>query len=458
MTIQTRTHRFSRVASWIGVLLVISGMGWGYYKYREVKHLQDDKSSNKIESKPAATRMIPQVLELSETMFKAMHLKTATAVVPRFSKVLHLRGSLAIDPNRLSHVHARFPGQIVELATVAGLKSQPYGSSTESARLLQNFDAVTEGMRLAVIQSKDLGEKKSQLADSLTKLRLEQKTLDKLEELFLKGGCSERQVREQEGKRDQAQIAVSTAENTLLAFQATEVEISQVKESVDKIHRGQEADKSYAKDWSRVVVNAPISGDIVEKSVIVGDIVDANDDLFKIADLSVLAVYLHPYEEDLQTIEQLPKPLQVWIKVPAYPELGELQCDVDRSSPMIDPNEHMALLIGKVKNSDHKLKANQFVTAEVGTPVEKGIVEIPANSVIDLGNEAIVYVQPDLTKPVFQRRRVDIVRRYFDVVYIRSELTSELEALNLQPVRAGESVVKGWILELEDYSQQQQQQ
>jgi cobalt-zinc-cadmium efflux system membrane fusion protein len=452
---QTRTQKFSWLIVCIIATVLVISLGWGLYQSRKSAKEQDRKPVALTSIKAPRDRNVPQVLELSDAMIQAMHLKTVQAVVPGFSKVLHFRGSLAIDPNRLSHVHARFPGQIIELATISGLRSQQLDPSVTTARLLQNFDIVTEGMKLAILQSKDLGEKKSQLADALIRLRVEEKTLNNLRLIYEKGNFPEKAVREQEAKFEQAKIAVFTAENTLRAFQVTDADIDGVKESAEKYHRGQETDTTYVKEWSRVVVTAPISGDIVEKSVIIGDIVDANADLFKIADLSVLAVYLHPYEEDLQALEQLPKPLQVLIKVPAYPELGELSCDVDRSSPMIDPNEHMALLIGKVKNPDRKLKANQFVTADVGAPMEKGVVEIPSNSVIDLGYEAIVFVQPDASKSIFQRRRVVIVRRYFDVVYVRSELTAEQEKQGLQPIQAGESVVKGWILELEDYMQQQ---
>ena len=455
MTVQMRMQK----VGWYGLALIsmifLGILGWHSFQSHSTEKEHSTKPIFTNSKQNEISHQAPQVLELTGNMIKVMQLKTVAAVVPVFSKSLHFRGSLAIDPNRLSHVHSRFPGQIIELATVTGLRSQQLETGLPQGRMLQNFDFVNEGMKLAILQSKDLGEKKSQLADALSKLRVEEKTLKNYRSMFEKGIFPERQVREQEAKFEQAKIAVFTAENTLRAFQVTELEIDGVKESAEKYHRGLETDISYVKEWSQVVVTAPITGDIVEKSVIIGDIVDANADLFKIADLSVLAVYLHAYEEDLQILEQLPKPLQVLIKVPAYPELGELQCDVDRSSPMIDPNEHMALLIGRVRNPERKLKANQFVTADVGAPAEKGVVEIPANSVIDLGYEAIAYVQPDVTKPIFHRRRIVIVQRFFDVVYVRSELTPDQENQGMKPILPGESVVKGWILELEDYLQQQ---
>jgi cobalt-zinc-cadmium efflux system membrane fusion protein len=449
--VQNRLRRLG--GAMIAIALVV-GMGWAFLEYRRSGRRDDEQPVPITKIATDHSRKEPEFLELSQSMVQAMRLTTAVAAVPRFSKVLHLRGSLAIDPNRLSHVHARFPGQIVELATIKGFQSQQSDQSLRSARLLQNFDSVGHGTPLAVIWSKDLGEKKSQLADSLAKLRTDKKTLENYRELTKSSSISDRQFREQQTKVEQGEIAAFTAEATLRAYQVSEEDIKQVKTAAEMIHRSEATDKSYATDWPRVIVTAPIGGVIVDKLVNVGDIVDANAELFKIADLSTLAVYLHSYEEDLAGLEDLPKPLQVSIKVPAHPELGTLEGTVDRFSPMIDPNEHMALLIGTVKNPRGALLANQFITADVGIPVEPGIVEIPANAVIDIGNEAIAYVQPDVSKPVYHRRRVSVVQRYFDVVYVRSEIKDDKK--NLNEIQVGDAVIAGGLLELEDYLQQQE--
>jgi len=446
--------RLSKVILLAVASILVVGLSWAFLQYRRTGK-GPDETPQKLTSKDVdPNRVLADFHELTASTVQAMNLKTSVAKVPRFSKVLHLRGSLAIDSNRLSHVHARFPGTIFELASVEGLKSLQPKSVSSNARPLQNFDEVKQGIPLAVIWSKDLGEKKSALASALAQLRLDIQTLERFKALTATGAISDREYREQQAKVEQGQIAAFTAERTLNAYLVTDAEIQQVKDSADKIHRNLDADKSYAADWPRVVVYAPISGVIVEKNTTVGEVVDANADLFKIADLSVLTVWLHPYEEDLAVLEQLPKPLKVTITIPGNEEIGELECEIDRFSPMIDPNEHMALLIGSVKNPERKLLANQFVRADVGIPVEKGLVEIPSNAMIDVGNDCIVYVHPDTSNPNFHRRRVSVVQRYFDVVYVRSELTDEQKQKGLQEIHANDAVVSGGLLELEDYLQQ----
>ena len=442
------------------IVLIVVGAASAIYFFRANRITDHSKPTANTSSNNR--RAEATVLELSEETAKSMGLKTTTVTIPQFSRKLRLRGSLAIDPNRMSHVHARFPGQVVELATVKGMQSMQSLPIIPPARALQNFDEVKQGAPMAIIWSKDQGEKKSELWESLIKLHTNKITLNKLKTLSKDGGIANRELREKNLEVEQGEIAVFTAEATLRAYQVSEEEIEQIKTTAKKMRiqdsgekESQVLDKAYSADWPRVIVTAPISGVIVDKGVSSNEIVDANASLFKIADLTVLTVWLHLYEEDLPALEELAKPLKAQLKVPAHPEIGELEAEMDRFSPMIDPNEHMALLIGTVKNPDRKLLANQFVTAEIGLPAEPGVVQIPTKAVIDFGAEAIVFVQRPGSKPTFDRRRVKIVHRYFDFVQIRSTLTDEQKSQGLNEVHEGESVIVGGILELDDYLQQQ---
>jgi cobalt-zinc-cadmium efflux system membrane fusion protein len=451
MPAQMRT--LGKAAVLVIATAAVIGLSWAFLHFRRSEKGHGEKPKPIVATLVDPNRVLQEKLDLPAETIKAFRLKTSLAKTPKFSRVLHLRGSLAIDSNRLSHVHARFPGTIIELATVKGLKSQMDDASSP-ARTLQNFDEVEKGTPLAVIWSKDLGEKKSLLASSIAQLRLDKQTLERFKALTATGSISDRELREQKSKVEQGEITVFTAEATLRAYQLTDVEIKEVRDSADKIHLNQETDKSYTSDWPRVVVKAPIGGVIVDKAVTVGEIVDANDELFKVADLNTLTVWLHPYEEDLAVLEELPKPLKVTITIPGNESIGEIECEIDRFSPMIDPNEHMALLIGTVKNPGRKLLVNQFIKADVGIPAEGGVVEIPVDALIDVANDAIVFVRPEGSDSSFHRRKVSVVQRYFDVVYVRSELTDEQKKNGLQPIHIDDAVVAGGLLELEDYLQQ----
>lgn len=82
---------------------------------------------------------------------------------------VELPGTLSFDADRLSHVHSRFAGEVVEIGAVQG-----------GSRPLDFGASVHKGQLLAVVWSHELGEKKSELVDALSQLGLDQENLNRL--------------------------------------------------------------------------------------------------------------------------------------------------------------------------------------------------------------------------------------------------------------------------------------
>lgn len=397
----------------------------------------------------------PDLLEMKGKGPNEIGLKTAEVTKPSHSRTLRLRGSLAINPNKLVHVHARFQGQIMELAKVVDPPSALTKWISPEPRPLAALDPVAKDQRIAVLWSKDLGEKKSELVDALARLRIDRQNLTRLDELAKEGAVPERSVREARRLVEVGEIAVFRAERTLRSWGLSDTEITQVEKEADLIHNKEKMDKSKDKDWARVDIVAPIDGVVVEKNVAVGDIVDTNSDLFKIADLSELSMWLHAFEEDLTALQRIPLPLAVRVGLPSNPELGELSGRIERVGQIIDPNEHMALLMGSLPNPQGNLRAGQFVSAAIDLPPEPDVVTIPTRAMTDAGNESVVYVQEDPKVPRYRRRRVYVVRRLSDVVQVRSELSEADQNRGFRELHIGDRVVYGGVLELEQYLQEQ---
>jgi cobalt-zinc-cadmium efflux system membrane fusion protein len=160
----------------------------------------------------------PFTVELSPEAVQSLKIQTDLARLASKPRPLPpLSGSLALDINTLARVNSRFPGEIVEIGTVA-----PGG---KGARKLEVGDHVEPGQLLAVVFCKDLGEKKSELVDTISRLRLSQETLKRFDELYKKGGTSEARVRELEQAVESNLIAVARAERTLSSWMLTEEEI-----------------------------------------------------------------------------------------------------------------------------------------------------------------------------------------------------------------------------------------
>ena len=65
-------------------------------------------------------------------------------------------------------------------------------------------------------------------------------------------------------------------------------------------------------------------------------------------------------------------------------------------------------------------------------PPMEGIVEIPLSALAEDGRLSFVFVQTDPDKFEYKMRRVQVVRRFEETAYVRSELTAEDRKLNAE--------------------------
>jgi cobalt-zinc-cadmium efflux system membrane fusion protein len=347
----------------------------------------------------------------------------------------------------LVRIHPRFAGEIVALGTVGGGETNtPAGESPTAGRPLRLGDRVQKDQLLAVVWSKDLGEKKSELVDTLSRLKLDREVLTKLQELYQKGATAERNVREAERNVESDLIAVARVERTLRSWRLSDAEIAAIRTEAEQLPRATPVPRAEYERWARVEVRAPQEGVILEMNVTFGDLVDTTADLFKIADLRRLTVWAHIYEEDLAVLLQLPRPVVWKVTLPAQP--GVVYPGVlDRVGDLIDPNQHTALVTGQVDNADSKLRVGQYVNVTVEVPTSPDEVEVPATALVEDGVESVVFVQPDPDKPHFVKRRVAVLRRGADVVTLRS---GKNLPENCAPVQPGERIVVGGAVLLKD--------
>ncbi len=348
---------------------------------------------------------------------RRMGLSTAQAAAPsRPIKLPPFPGCLALDSNRLARVRSRFPGEVVSVGTRPGPDEL-----ASLARPLRFGDRVRQGDLLAVVWSKDLGEKKSELVDALCKLRADEVFLSRARELYEGGAGPERSVLEAERNAQASRVAVERAERTLRSWRLTEEEIAAVRAEADRVaSAGGKLRPAEANQWARAEVRAPRDGVVLEKNVSVGDIVDTSSDLFKVGDVSELTIWAHVYEEDLPLLQALPRPLRWTVSLPSRPGTS-FSGTLDQIGEVIDPNQHTALVSGRVKNPDGVLKVGQFVTVHVELPPPSGEVEVPADAVVEDGRESVVFIQPSLNESRYVCQPVRVLRRFRDVIYVRAE-------------------------------------
>lgn len=395
-------------------------------------------------------RLVPGTtdsLELSADAIHSLDIHTYEVKVARSHEHLRFAGSLFLDPNRLARVHSRFPGEVVSIGPVkpgADPATDPAGG-----RPLRLGDHVEQGQVLAVIWSKDVGEKKSDLVNAISQYALDRAQLDRLKALEA-GVVTPKMISEAERQLEADTIAMERHERTLRSWRLTEEEIAGVRAEAERIHRGdRDVNVDLEKTWAEVDVRAPFAGVVLEKNVTTGDIVDTSLDLFKVADLARLDVMANVYEEDLPALESLGPNERKWtIHLTAQPMAPGIPGTFDLISNIIDPNQHTAPLKGWLDNSDGRLRVGQFITATVDLPSSTDEVAVPESAVLDEGPGSIVFVSPDASCHRVTRRTVAVTRRGQDFVFVRTHPTAAEQHAGSQALLPGEWVVTSGTVEL----------
>jgi cobalt-zinc-cadmium efflux system membrane fusion protein len=408
----------------------------------------------------------PYTLRLSPGVIKGLKI-TTEEVKPAGNLLLPPQiGTLGYDTDRLYYVRARFQGEVTELAKVKDYQ----GAAAPTAqrwreRTIGPGDRVKKGQLIAVLWSKELGDRKVALVNALLDLYVDQKTLKRQEALVRKGSFPEAKYLDTKAKVEKDLAAVNAAESSLGISRLAPKEIEEIREEARAIQKRleDEADKpetpeqrlkrieEEVKKWARVEIAAPQSGVIVEKNTNVGDMADPSKDtpLFRIADLNKLLINANFNEEYLPILQPLmhkgtPGQVRWKIRVDAEPDIPPLDLPVLRIAPSLDPNHHAALVIGRLDNPvkdksqhDKYLLVGQFVTATMEVPPGPDLVDIPTNALNEVDGESLVFVQPDPKRPEFVLRRVVVVRRTKEVTQVRSKLTPEDLKASAEEVQKG---------------------
>jgi cobalt-zinc-cadmium efflux system membrane fusion protein len=448
-------------------------------------HKEEGKGPSAKDNKPAAELVrdekgqpiSPPTLRLTQRVAHSLGIKDQTivpAITPKNLRVLPPQtGSLNYDNDRLFAVQSRFAGEVSEIMEAPPNQrgSRPlypntqYPKSTEvlaptDPRLFTVGDRVKKGDLLAIVWSKDLGDKKAALIDSIIDLRRDTAKMQDLEKLYFEGAGSKAAWLEAVRTVQKDLSARNAAERTLRIWKLNDKEIDAIKKEAETIQEDKR-DPKKEMNWARVEVRAPNDGVIVEKNTHVGGWVDPSNystPMFRIADLSKLQVRLDPVEEYLPFFQNFlgsptTTPLKWEIHLQADSKAKPLNGSLLRINPSLDPNQRTPLIIGQVDNPEGKLLIGQFVTATIQVPLEDGLVEIPTTALNEEKGQSVVFVQADPTKLEFTMRPVSVAHRFKDVVYVRSKLKEQpgpvaAGALSVQRLLPGERVITESIIGL----------
>src|SRR5262245_63725977 len=250
-----------------------------------------------------------------------------------------IRATAVIKPNenRLAHVSPPIPGRAIAVQAVLG-------------------DRVEPGQVLALLDSLELGEKKSAFLQARTNLEVARRNYEREAGLFKQRISSEKDYLESKGEFERSEAAYRAAREALRLVGIADADI-------ERITWG-----GTGSALSQFPIRSPFRGTVIEQHVVVGELVRPEEKVYAIADLETLWILLDIYEKDLA---QVAIGKDVEVRVDAYPD-ARFHGKIAYLSDVLDESTRTARARVEVDNADGRLRPGMFATAIITLPGSSG--------------------------------------------------------------------------------------
>ena len=139
---------------------------------------------------------------------------------------------------------------------------------------------------------------------------------------------------------------------------------------------------------SLVTIYSQVSGTVVKKSVDPQHYTATGDDMFDVADLSSVWIYLDVYERDIRFVV----PGQsVQVTIDAYPN-EKFSGRVVFIDPVVNPETRTIRVRTEFANQHLKLKPNMYAKATIVVPKASAMV-VPSTAILSTGKRTVVWVE-----------------------------------------------------------------
>ncbi len=307
----------------------------------------------------------PQLFNIPEDQMS--HVQVVTIEPTTIKRTLRLTGAVAYNAFNTTPVITQVGGPVSRILAVPG-------------------EHVKAGQPMLDVSSPDY----SQLLDAYLKAadsyRLTEKNYSRAKDLYQHHAIAERDLEQAESDRNQALADLNAADQGM--------KILGIKDP---------AGLAKSPSSAQIPVLAPIAGEVVERLVSPGQVVQAGQtQAFTISDLHTVWVLANIYQADLAYVHN---GNDVVVQTDAYP--GSFHGRISYVSPALDPNTRTLQARIIVDNPGEKLKRDMYCTVTVAAGSLSNVVAVPNASVLrDDNNQPFVYVASGANQ--FGRRDVEL--------------------------------------------------
>jgi len=295
------------------------------------------------------------------------HVQVITAEPTTLTRTLRLTGTVAYNAFKTTPVITQVGGPVSRILVVPG-------------------QHVKAGQPMLDVSSPDYSQLLSSYLKATDSYRLADKSYSRAQDLYQHHAIAERDLEQAESDRNQARADLNAAEQGM--------KILGIKNP---------ADLAKTPSSAQIPVLAPIGGEVVERLVAPGQVVQAGQtQAFTISDLSTVWVLANIYQADLASVRSGD---DVVVQTDAYP--GSFHGRISYVSPALDPNTRTLQARIIVDNPGERLKKDMYCTVTVSAGTLSNVIAVPDASILhDDNNQPFVYVATGENQ--FGRRDVEV--------------------------------------------------
>lgn len=270
-------------------------------------------------------------------------------------RLLRLSGAVAFNAFETTPVFAAIGGPVREILVAPG-------------------QFVHAGQPLLTVTSPDYSAARSSYIKALDAYALSDKLYTRAKDLFAHGAIAEADLQQAESVHTQAHADVESSADALRALGLKDPD-AVVKNTLPTT--------------SEIPIVAPVSGEIVERLVGPGQLLQAGaTQCFTISNTNTVWVLVNVYQSDLPFVHVGDT---VEINTETYPDA--FHGKISYVAPALDPTTRTLQARIVTENPQKKLKKDMYVTAQVNAGAIRDAITVPDTSVLrDSENEPFVYV------------------------------------------------------------------
>lgn len=295
-------------------------------------------------------------LRLTSEQRKRFGIVVQSAGPGTLAQEVSLPGEIVFNEDRVVHITPRMAGIAREVFKSVG-------------------DAVETGEVLAVIDSRELADAKSKCLTAKACATLAEKTFSREKTLREKQVSSEQEYLEAEQALAEARIKLRSAHQTLHALGLSKRDVERLDTEQDEA-------------ITRYEIRSPIAGCVTERHISIGESLEADADIFTVADLSSVWANLTVYTKNLGAVQ-----LHQDVTLRMDHNGAQMQGKVSMIAPFVKQSTRSATARVVLDNRDGAWMPGTFATGFLSTSKARLPVVTPKHAVQNIEGRDVMFVE-----------------------------------------------------------------